>query len=88
MNKSAIEAEQLQVFQSVREITEFLYVDAHAENFTSLSFLRNLRVIHGRKTYASRQVGLRIVCSVQHVQITNQSYMYTVEGLSPSLPFF
>ena len=51
MNKTAIKVEQLQVFESVREITEFLYVDAHDENFTSLSFLRNLRVIHGRKTH-------------------------------------
>jgi len=50
LNKTGIKAEQLQVFESVREITGFLYVDAHAENFTSLSFLRNLRIVHGRKT--------------------------------------
>jgi len=69
MNKTGIKAEQLQVFQSVGEITEYLYVDAHAENFTSLSFLRNLRVIHGRKTYASRQVWT--VCNAEHVQREN-----------------
>jgi len=51
LRKEGIEAEQLRVFESVREITGFLSVDAHDDNFTSLSFLRNLRVIHGRQTY-------------------------------------
>ena len=50
-NKTGITADQLNVFESGREITEFLYIDAHDDNFISLSFLRNLRVIHGRKTY-------------------------------------
>jgi len=50
-NKTGIKVEQLRVFESVREITEFVYIDAHDEHFASLSFLRNLRVIHGRKTY-------------------------------------
>jgi len=50
-NKTGITAYQLNVFESVREITGFVYIDAHDGSFISLSFLRNLRVIHGRKTY-------------------------------------
>ena len=50
MSNAGITAEQLQVFASVREITGYLYVDAHADNFTNLSFLHNLTVIHGRQT--------------------------------------
>ena len=51
MNKTGVKAEQLRVFESVREITGFLSVEAYDDNFTSLSFLHNLRVIHGRVTY-------------------------------------
>ena len=50
-NKEGIRVEQLRVFESIREITGFLSVDAHHDNFTSLSFLHNLRVIHGRQMY-------------------------------------
>ena len=41
--------EQFSVFESVQEITGALIVERHSPQFTNLSFLRNLRVIHGRE---------------------------------------
>jgi len=41
--------EQFSVFESVQEITGALVVERHSRNFTNLSFLRNLRIVHGRQ---------------------------------------
>ena len=46
-----IQIEELAVLETVQEITEFLYVDAVSPNLTSLSFLKNLKVIHGRRLF-------------------------------------
>ena len=39
----------LSVLETVKEVTEFVLVQASHPQFRSLSFLRNLEVIHGRK---------------------------------------
>ncbi|CAH1790477.1 unnamed protein product, partial [Owenia fusiformis] len=49
-NIVGIEPHELSVFESVREITEYLMVQSRHENLTTLSFLKNLEVIHGRAT--------------------------------------
>ncbi|KAK3082662.1 hypothetical protein FSP39_001823 [Pinctada imbricata] len=41
--------DQLDVFKTVKEITGYLMVQSNVENLTSLSFLSNLTVIHGRE---------------------------------------
>ncbi|KAK7443724.1 hypothetical protein BaRGS_00040448, partial [Batillaria attramentaria] len=41
--------EDLRVLENVREITGFLLIQSEHENFTSLSFLQKLQVIHGRQ---------------------------------------
>jgi len=41
--------EQFSVFESVQEITGALVVERHSRDFTNLSFLSNLRIIHGRQ---------------------------------------
>jgi len=41
--------EQLEVLSSVKEITGSLRVKMNDSDIADLSFLRNLRVIHGRK---------------------------------------
>lgn len=43
-----ITPDQLVVFETVQEITDFLQIQAEVEGFESLSFFKNLRVIHGR----------------------------------------
>lgn len=52
--------EQLSVLETIQEITGFLMVQVKARNFTSLSFLKNLRIIHGR------EVDLYVDCLFVH----------------------
>lgn len=40
---------ELSVFETVREITGALVVEANHVDFTTLDFFRNLRVIYGRQ---------------------------------------
>ena len=47
-NISEMTVDQLSAFESVQEVTEFVQIQAKHPNFTSLGFLRNLRVIDGR----------------------------------------
>jgi len=39
----------LSILETVKEVTDFVLVQASRPQFRSLSFLRNLEVIHGRK---------------------------------------
>ncbi|ESO08797.1 hypothetical protein HELRODRAFT_109845 [Helobdella robusta] len=43
-------ADQWKIFETVTTIEDFLYVDIRAANFTDLSFLKNLKLINGKKT--------------------------------------
>jgi len=42
--------EQLNVLETVREVTDYVQVQLLHPSFTSLRFLRNLRLIQGRST--------------------------------------
>jgi Receptor L domain len=46
---------QLEILKSVKEITDFLVVDMNSPRVHNLSFLSNLRSIHGRRLDASAQ---------------------------------
>lgn len=52
-NRVGLNLIQLAVFENVQTITGYLRVDANLLGFTSLNFLRNLKVIHGRQLYSS-----------------------------------
>jgi len=47
-NLSGIHPDELNALESVREITDFLQIQANFSGFHNLSFFRNLRIIHGR----------------------------------------
>jgi len=40
---------QLSVLETVQEVTDFVQIQANNVQFRSLSFLKNLKIIHGRK---------------------------------------
>lgn len=40
---------QLSALETVQEVTDFVQIQANSNQFRSLSFLKNLRIIHGRK---------------------------------------
>jgi len=49
--------DKLVVFENVRSVRDYVNVNAHAPDFTSLSFLKNLRTIKGQslsRKYVSR----------------------------------
>ncbi|KPP76722.1 receptor tyrosine-protein kinase erbB-2-like [Scleropages formosus] len=50
-NTSALEPTQLDVFQSLRELTGYLYIEAWPANWTDLGVFENLEVIRGRMLY-------------------------------------
>ena len=41
---------ELSVFETVSEVTDYVQVQLNDPSFTSLRFLRNLRLIQGRRT--------------------------------------
>lgn len=47
-NISGITVDQLSVFESLQEITDYLTIQGSHEQFTNLSFLKNLVTIQGR----------------------------------------
>ena len=60
--------EDLSALESVQEITDFLQIQADVDGFHDLSFLRNLRIIHGRVT--DRFVARRSLSSVPLCGVT------------------
>uniref|UniRef100_A0A182RPP5 Epidermal growth factor receptor n=1 Tax=Anopheles funestus TaxID=62324 RepID=A0A182RPP5_ANOFN len=44
-----MDPERLEVFSTVKEITGFINIQAHHENFTTLNYFRNLEVVGGRQ---------------------------------------
>ena len=47
-NLTGIHPDELNALESVREITDYVQIQANFSGFHNLSFLRNLQVIHGR----------------------------------------
>lgn len=47
-NIDPMSVKELSVLETVKEVTDFVLVQANRQQFRSLSFLRNLEVIHGR----------------------------------------
>ncbi|XP_050360922.1 epidermal growth factor receptor isoform X1 [Nymphalis io] len=56
-----MEPNALEVFNTVREVTGYLNVQAHHPNFTNLSYFRNLEVIGGRQVVENLFASLYIV---------------------------
>ncbi|XP_046377160.1 epidermal growth factor receptor-like isoform X2 [Haliotis rufescens] len=50
--------EELKVLKTVREITGYVVIQADHKNFTDLSFLSSLEVIHGRETNSKQSLGI------------------------------
>ena len=48
-NVPPMSIKDLSILETVREVTDFVLVQANHPQFRSLSFLRNLEVINGRK---------------------------------------
>jgi len=46
---SALKVEQLSVLETIQEVTDFVQIQANNEDLRTLSFLKNLKTIHGRK---------------------------------------
>ncbi|XP_075767641.1 receptor tyrosine-protein kinase erbB-2 [Pelodiscus sinensis] len=47
-NTAPLDPEQLKIFESLEELTGFLYIEAWPETFPDLSIFQNLRIIRGR----------------------------------------
>lgn len=44
-----MQLEALSAFEDVQEVTEFIQIQANHSFFKSLSFFKNLKIIHGRR---------------------------------------
>jgi len=56
-------ADKLVAFENVRVVRDYVMVDAHAPDFTSLSFLKNLHTIKGqtpKRGYVSRLCSIAV----------------------------
>ena len=49
-NISSMQVHEFNVFESVREVTEYVQVHLQDPSFVTLRYLRNLRTIQGRRT--------------------------------------
>lgn len=45
----ALRPHQLSALESIQEVTDFVQIQANQPHFRNLNFLKNLRIIHGRK---------------------------------------
>jgi len=50
-NINPMNVSRLSALEQVREISDYLYVNIRSQDFKSLWFLRNLRIIRGLKLY-------------------------------------
>jgi len=49
-NVSAMQVSEFSAFESVREVSDYVQVQLDHPSFDSLRYLRNLRMIQGRRT--------------------------------------